>query len=193
MSFFICTFCYLPLLRLHPRQRAFFFVLRLTSSLFPLQALRCKTGRTRHASRLFPCLYCELFLCFAPDFNSLSFAGSPLQDRSYTPHSPSFACLRRKPFLCAMSPSFCICRRTSDNDDCGIAPFFCHAFAASLFFVLRLASTLYPFQPLRCKTCRTRRDPRLLPCLARWYFILRMRSACFPPRDDDLMPTACRV
>ena len=32
-----------------------------------------------------------VFLCFAPNFNSLSFGGTPLQDLPYTPHSPSFA------------------------------------------------------------------------------------------------------
>lgn len=90
-----------------------------------------------------------------------------------------------------MSPSFCICRRTPDNDDCGIAPFFCHAFATSLFFILRLTSTLYSLEALRCKTGHTRRAPRLLPCLARWGFILRMRFACFPPRGDDIAPTVC--
>ena len=91
-----------------------------------------------------------------------------------------------------MSPSFCICRRTSDNDDCGIAPpVFCHTFPASLFFVFHLTSTLYSLEALRCKTCHTRRTSRLLPCLARWCFILRMCSACFPPRGDDIAPTVC--
>ena len=100
MSFFICTFCYLLLLGLYSRQRALFFVLRLTSSLFPLRTYRRKTCRTRRTPRLLPCPYC-------------------------------------KPFLCAMSLSFCICRRTSDNDDCGIAPpVFCHALTTSLFFAL---------------------------------------------------------
>ena len=179
------------LLGLYSRQRALFFVLRLTSSLFPLRTYRRKTCRTRRTPRLLPCPYYKPFLCAM----SLSFCicrrTSDNDDCGIAPPVFCHAFATSLFFTPRPLSSFCICRRISDNDDCGIAPFFFHAFAASLFFILRLASTLYPLQALRCKTCRTRRTSRLLPCLARWCFILRMRSACFPPRGDDITPAVC--
>ena len=46
-----------------------------------------------------------VFLCFAPNFNSLSFGGTPLQDLPYTPHSPSFAMPLLQAFSLLHAPS----------------------------------------------------------------------------------------
>ena len=180
------------LLRLHPRQRAFFFVLRLTSTLYPLEALRCKTCHTRHTPRLLPCLYYKPFLYSTPLSSFRIYGRTPDNDDCGIAPSVFYRVFAASLFfaLCPLLSAFAGALPITMTAAL-LHPSFAIPLlrAFSLFFTLLQLFILWRHSaarpvihaalPVFCHVCVCK------------YFVLCVRSACFPPRGDDIAPTVC--